>query len=66
MQTSHLRQLRLVPQCGGRRFTSPNKKWTGRCTAVLTATTNVIGNVEPNTANNTTNLVIDVIDKSDF
>jgi hypothetical protein len=46
-------------------FTTTNKKSPARCIAVITATTEVMGNVEPNAANNVTHLVIDVVDKTD-
>lgn len=46
-------------------FDTPNGKSPARCTAVITATTTVIGNVEPDLSNNTTHLVIDVVDKTD-
>jgi hypothetical protein len=47
-------------------FKAANAKSLGRCTAVLTATTSVIGNIEPNSSNNSTHLLIDVNDKTDY
>jgi hypothetical protein len=47
-------------------FTAANAKSTGRCTALITATTNVMGNVEPDVSNNTSSLVIEVNDKTDY
>lgn len=43
-----------------------NSKSPKRCIAVLRATTAVPSNVEPDTSNNATQLVIDVIDQNDF
>ncbi|MBI3784005.1 MAG: PD40 domain-containing protein [Deltaproteobacteria bacterium] len=47
-------------------FTAANSASLGRCTALLTATTSVMGNVEPDTTNNTTHLLIEVNDKTDY
>ena len=47
-------------------FTSPNGRSPGRCTAVLSATTAVGGNSEPDPSNNSTALVINVVDRHDF
>jgi Tol biopolymer transport system component len=47
-------------------FTATNAKALGRCTAVLTATTSVMGNVEPNQSNNSAHLLIEVNDKNDY
>ncbi|HVM95522.1 MAG TPA: hypothetical protein VMT89_03990, partial [Candidatus Acidoferrales bacterium] len=46
-------------------FTSRNGKSPARCTATISAVTAVPGNLEPDPSNNTTNLIIDVNDKSD-
>ena len=45
---------------------TPNVLSPARCRVRLTATTNVMGNVEPDPTNNTTTLIIDVIDRNDF
>jgi hypothetical protein len=47
-------------------FAARNSKAVGRCTAILTATTDVLGNVEPNASNNSTHLMIEVNDKADY
>ncbi|HVM97211.1 MAG TPA: hypothetical protein VMT89_12535 [Candidatus Acidoferrales bacterium] len=47
-------------------FATANQKSPARCVATLTAVTNVGGNVEPDSSNNSTNLVIDVVDHTDF
>lgn len=47
-------------------FAAKNGRSPGRCTANLTATTNEIGNVEPDLSNNTTRLLIEVYDKTDY
>ena len=47
-------------------FDTVSKRTPSRCTVVVTATTDVPANVEPDTSNNTTQLVIDVVDKTDF
>jgi hypothetical protein len=46
-------------------FTSSNKKSPGRCTQQLCAA-GPMGNVEPNSTNDCTELTIDVIDQNDF
>lgn len=51
---------------GSSDFTTTNKHTPSRCAVVLTATTAVMGNTEPDASNNTTYLVIDVVDKADF
>ena len=47
-------------------FAASSAKSPARCTATLTATTDVVGNVEPDATNNSTQLIVDVIDKNDF
>jgi len=46
-------------------FSTPNTKSPARCFATISATTTVIGNTEPDITNNTTTLVIVVIDQTD-
>jgi cysteine-rich repeat protein len=55
--------LALTITAGG--FTTTSAASPTRCTALLTAT-GPAGNTEPDASNNTTRLVIDVIDKNDF
>lgn len=43
-----------------------NAKSPGRCTAAITATTSVPGNLEPDNSNNTTRLMIEVDDKTQY
>ena len=46
--------------------TATNGQSPDRCTAVLEAATDVLGNREPDTSNNTTRLLIGVDDKVDY
>lgn len=50
----------------GEAFDSGGPKSPARCNAVLTAMSDVPGNVEPVPSNDTTKLVIDVYDKADY
>jgi cytochrome c peroxidase len=49
----------------GTKFTTPNPKSPMRCSVLLTAT-GPVGNLDPDPSNNTTRLIIDVLDHSDF
>lgn len=47
-------------------MSSPNPQSPSRCTALFTLSTTEPGNAEPDTSNNTTLMMIDVVDKNDF
>lgn len=57
-------ELALTPSAGA--FHNPSRKSPHRCTAEITASTDVDGNSEPDESNNISRLVIDVDDRNDY